>query len=170
MPITLSQHGWRKKSAPTKHLAQLLKPINQPHPFAVTLFRFITMFYGTDSIAQNIPHIQSHRTLLWIWITFWHSRMSKKCIKLKFTKQKETNSYMLLGWTHMGGECHMHDSVTPSLLSSSSLRLQMKSLFSHNFVKPSPRSHIQTHGENICSCKFGNLTCTWEQLHCRLTL
>ena len=44
----------------------------------ITLFITITMFCGTDSILQNIPHIwiecekyfakycQSHRTLLWI--------------------------------------------------------------------------------------------------------
>ena len=46
----------------------------------ITLFRFITMFYGTDSISWNILHIrtecgeysmkyyQPHRTLLWIWM------------------------------------------------------------------------------------------------------
>ena len=46
----------------------------------ITLFRFITMFCGTDNISRNILHIQSesaeyfveycqsHVTLLWIWI------------------------------------------------------------------------------------------------------
>ena len=49
----------------------------------ITLFRFLTMFYGTDNIPHNILHIfyiqyeyreyfveycQSHRPLLWIWI------------------------------------------------------------------------------------------------------
>ena len=46
----------------------------------ITLFRSITMFYGTDNIVGNIPHMhseyeehyreyyQSHGTLLWIWI------------------------------------------------------------------------------------------------------
>ena len=50
---------------------------------AITLFRSIIMFYGTDIILQNILHIhiecrkysmeycQSHITLLWIWIILW---------------------------------------------------------------------------------------------------
>jgi hypothetical protein len=34
----------------------------------ITLFRSITMFYGTDNILQNILHIQTDITLLWIKI------------------------------------------------------------------------------------------------------
>ena len=59
----------------------------------ITLFRSITMFYGTDNIPQNIStlnlnmmndrkysmeHCQSHQTLLWIWIMLsWPKHITK---------------------------------------------------------------------------------------------
>ena len=47
-------------------------------PF-ITLFKFITIFCGIDSIPQNIPHIWSfHITMLWIWIML--STCSHSCI------------------------------------------------------------------------------------------
>lgn len=46
----------------------------------ITLFSFITIFYESDNIAQNIQkicleHCLSHKTLLWIRIMLWTKTM-----------------------------------------------------------------------------------------------
>ena len=59
----------------------------------ITLFRSITMFYGTDSIMWNILHsqyecgeysieyCQSHITLLWIWILYMFPRRQPQFLR-----------------------------------------------------------------------------------------
>ena len=79
---------------------------------AITLFKSIKVFCGTDNILQNTPHIQvqcgtyfakycqSHITLLWIWIMLWRSSGRCTFILLLFIKQW-LSRFIYLHWNKL---------------------------------------------------------------------